>query len=289
MPHRYNGNKHWEPWINCSYKWYVSAFYHKEKVKFFGFVDGLDNVLHISGPVAGNPDLTTYEKCWVVFGVGLQKVLVPELRRFVEGGVTNLYIHLIQKHQIHQQSHGNHLKTYPQSSKYNFEYKNINKNDTITSTSNSPAKAQYDYNVSSPIDLARLYLQSHMAKFQGFADADASALLGLINNIDDASCSDPRFVRVQAAAQKVKDRRNQWAHAEDDLMKWDKTNLQAAYKEMKNLLAAVYGSGPVPAQVTTDLDKWRDIGKQPLNYTQEPHYNTGLAITLVHLGFQCIT
>ena len=213
-----------------------------------------------------NPDLTTNEKCWVVFGVGVQKVLVPELRRFVEGGVTHLYSHLKHHHNVDQQVYGPHLKKYPPTSKYSFEYKNINHNDTITSTSNKATKAQYDYKVSSPIDLARLYLQTHMAKFQGFADADASALLGLINNIDDASCSDPRFVNVQAEAQKVKDRRNQWAHAADDLQKWNKTNLQDAFKEMKILLRAVNGSVPVAVHVTTALDNWLDIGKQTLIY-----------------------
>ena len=199
-----------------------------------------------------------------MFGVTLQKVLVPELRQFVEKGVTQLYNHLKQQHHIHQQVYGSHLKKYPPNSKYSFEYKNINHNHTIKGGINNPAKAQYDYKVSAPIDLARLYLQTHMAKFNGFADADPSALLGLINNIDDTSCSDPRFVRVQAAAQMVKERRNQWAHGEDDLKKWDKRSLQDAFNEMRNLLSAVYGSAPIPGQVDKDLDKWLVIGKQTL-------------------------
>ena len=180
---------------------------------------------------------------------------MPELRTFVAVGVQQLYDQLKQSHNIHQQVYGSHLTKYPPSGQYNLEYRNINNNDTVPGSKNA-AKTQFDYRVPSATDLARLFLPSHMAKFHAFSDSDASALLGLIININD-----PKFAGAQPAAKYVRQRRNQWAHGEDDLQHWSKNNLQDAFSDMTSLLSAVHGSAvAVPAHVCRELDKWLNIG-----------------------------
>lgn len=56
----------------------------------------------------------------------------------------------------------------------------------------------YDYRVQNPVDLSKLFLQTHMAKYQAIDDScDSSALLGIIINIDEFP------VGVRSNAEKV--------------------------------------------------------------------------------------
>lgn len=56
----------------------------------------------------------------------------------------------------------------------------------------------YDYRVQNPVDLSKLFLQTHMAKYQAIDDlCDSSALLGIIINIDEFP------VGIRSIAEKV--------------------------------------------------------------------------------------
>ena len=175
-----------------------------------------------------------------------------------------VYDYLFQHHNIGQQTSSSHIKRFPPRSGHYLEYRNINNN--ASKGKRKQAKIQYDYNVQNVQDLARLFLPSHMAKFSGFDETmDASALLGLMINVNDAVCKDPKFVSVQAEARLVRDHRNHWAHC--DFQHWSKQVLQDSFSALESLLSGIYGSPTAaPANVLTQLHMWRDIGKDFLVY-----------------------
>lgn len=82
-------------------------------------------------------------------------------------------------YKIDNQNYPSHLKKY---SRTYLNYEMINKNkDNFGKWTN-----RYDYRVKYPVDLSKLFLQTHMAKYQGIDDTcDLSALLGMIINIDE--------------------------------------------------------------------------------------------------------
>lgn len=82
-------------------------------------------------------------------------------------------------YKIDNQNYPSHLKKY---SRTYLNYEMINKNkDNFGKWTN-----RYDYRVKNPVDLSKLFLQTHMAKYQGIDDTcDSSALLGMIINIDE--------------------------------------------------------------------------------------------------------
>lgn len=54
---------------------------------------------------------------------------------------------------------------------------------------------RYDYRVQNPVDLSKLFLQTHMTKYQDIDEScDSSALLGIIISIDEF----PALVRTNA-------------------------------------------------------------------------------------------
>ena len=102
-------------------------------------------------------DLGENQKRWVVIGICLNRLLLPVLRDFVSREIPKHYTSLKSKHGIDTQVSGSHL---PRDKKMKLNYGNINNNWR-------KKKSPYDYKVGTAEDLAKLYLEPHMAKFTG--------------------------------------------------------------------------------------------------------------------------
>lgn len=188
-------------------------------------------------------------------GITLNKVLVPQIRPFVEQEVEKEYNTLKSSHTIHKQTRPHYLKAWPTTSKDLLKYENINGNDSCKVKSKK-GKCVYDYNsfnyqVTSHVDFARLFVQNFMAKFTAFDDhCDASAVLQLLLRIPAFSPA------VQTAADKVRTTRNDWAHCV--FSKWDQPNFSRSFSDMEQLVKSLALSGA--GKILGELKDWETKG-----------------------------
>ena len=105
-------------------------------------------------------DLGENQKRWVVIGICLHRVLLPVLRDFVGQEIPKHYTSLKSTHGIDTQVYGRHMT---HDGAFQLNYGSINNN-----WGNFKRKARsYDYKVGTAEDLAKLYLEPHVAKFTG--------------------------------------------------------------------------------------------------------------------------
>ena len=105
-------------------------------------------------------DLADKQKRWVVIGICLNRLLLPVLRDFTGQEILKHYTSLKSTSKIDTQVFGSHL-THDGSFKLN--YSSINNNWAKFKRK----ERLYDYKVTTDVDLAKLYLEPHMAKFTG--------------------------------------------------------------------------------------------------------------------------
>lgn len=191
----------------------------------------------------------------MAFGIALQKVLAPELRTFVEDGMKNVYDNLVANNNINKQTFPNQLKDLHA---YNLDYRSIHENETLF----KKEKANYNYDVTDSILLAKLFLPSHMAKFSAFdTSMDTSALLGITINVNDSSCTDPKFRKLEPIARIVRQHRNEWGHV--NYVNWTESAFKNAMNDLQSLLSGIYGSqADIPESTQKELTKWEDIGEE---------------------------
>ncbi|CAC5358310.1 unnamed protein product [Mytilus coruscus] len=158
---------------------------------------------------------------------------------------------------MNQQTFASYLKRYPPTNKeLNYEAINSNK-DTFKWN-----RALYDYRIRSPVDLSRLFLETHMAHFTTFDDScDSSALLGIIINID-------RFPAVvQSDAAKIRsDIRNPWAHC--DFTEWTTTKYADSLQLMGQLITNLRLSNRMENRILGELNRWATNGQNFLSGTR---------------------
>ena len=194
--------------------------------------------------------VTNNQKRWLVFGIALNKVLVTQIRPFVEKEVHKEYSNLQTSHNIHTQSTSGRVKSWPTFLKY----ENINGNDAYPKLPGGRLDySKFDCRVTSPVDFAKLYVENHMAKFNAFDEhCDASAVLTLLGKV-------PVFPpAVQSAAGDIRQARNAWAHCM--FSDWDPVNYQRSFKEMENLVKV---QGLLPAterDLLGELKDWETKG-----------------------------
>ncbi|PFX27608.1 Nucleotide-binding oligomerization domain-containing protein 2 [Stylophora pistillata] len=199
--------------------------------------------------------LTDDQKRWLVAGITLNKVLVPQIRPFVEQEVEKEYNTLKSSHTIHIQTRRHYLKAWPTTSKEFLKYENINGNDGLPRVK-IQGKYVYDYKsfnyqVTSHVDFARLFVQNFMAKFTAFDDhCDASAVLQLLLRIPSFSTA------VLTAADKVRKTRNDWAHCV--FSKCDQPNFSRSFSDMEQLVKNLALSGA--GKILGDLKDWETKG-----------------------------
>ena len=95
-----------------------------------------------------------------MIGICLNRLLLPVLRDFTGQEISKHYTSLKSLNRIDTQVFGSHL-THDGSLKLN--YSSINNNWR----SFKRKERSYDYKVTTDVDLAKLYLEPHMAKFTG--------------------------------------------------------------------------------------------------------------------------
>ena len=195
-------------------------------------------------------DVTDNEKRWLVFGIALNKILIPHVRPLVEQEVNKEYNTLKTSHSIDSQSATSRLEKWHKWLKY----ENINGNDVFPRLRG----AKYDYcnfncQVSTHTDFAKLYLESYMVHFNAFDDhLDASAVLLLLGRV-------PVFPgTVQVAANSVRNERNDWAHCV--FSKWNETKFQDSFAEMEDLVKAMALPSSDEEKIVGELKDWQNKG-----------------------------
>ena len=195
-------------------------------------------------------NVTDNQKRWLVFGISLNKVLVTQIRSFVEQEVQKEYGRLQTSHNIHTQSTSGRLKSWPTFLKY----ENINGNDAYPRLPGGRFNySLFDCRVTSHVDFAKLYVENHMAKFNAFDEhCDASAVLTLLGKVPVFSHA------VQSAAGDVRQARNAWAHCV--FSDWDPLNFQQSFAEMEQLVKALALPKAVERDLLKELKDWEMKG-----------------------------
>ena len=119
------------------------------------------------------------EKRWIVVGIAMNKVAAPVLRDSVKRGMAANYVNLDRHCQLLHPpctlktlTHGV-VRADPILK--NLKFQNINNNHLVHGVCN------YNFNINSSLDLAKLYLPGHLAQFSGFDDSlDMTAILHLL-------------------------------------------------------------------------------------------------------------
>ncbi|XP_046854702.1 uncharacterized protein LOC124447743 isoform X2 [Xenia sp. Carnegie-2017] len=179
------------------------------------------------------------EKRWCVYGIVLNHVLIPAVRPYLENNILNEYDGLKQSHKIDVQTAHNFPS--PKYSPHDLHYKNINNNETKD-------KKKFNYEVKSHVDFGKLFLLSHMAKFNSYDSCDASAVLNLLERIQIFSNL------VQNAAKIVRENRNSWGHC--NFKEWNETDFQKKIDNMKKLVKELCLA--TEDEVLNVINHWKD-------------------------------
>jgi len=190
----------------------------------------------------------------MVFGIAL-KVLVDQVRSFVEQEVNNEYVNVKTSHSIDTQSAPGRLKNWPNlpPRPITLKYENINGNDALPKVGRKYNYAAFDCRVSSHVDFAKMYVENFMAKFNAFDEhCDASAVLTLLGKV-------PVFTAaVQSAAADVRQARNAWAHCA--FSDWDPVKFRQSFYRMEQLVKALGLPAADETSLLADLKEWETKG-----------------------------
>ena len=167
--------------------------------------------------------------------VVLEEVLEPEIGVFYRNN---------------KKSGSNRLRLPKEISRRSLNYTNINENASLLEEMSS----QFDRQVRSEVDLAKLFLEPHMCNFTSLKDCDLLATLALLSKV-------PVFSRsVQAAAETVRMRVKEWAHCNPG--DWDQAKFQQSFREMKQLVGVLPNlASEVRSKLLGNLEFWENICK----------------------------
>ena len=192
-------------------------------------------------------ELSENQKRWIVTGICLNKVVTPQLRKYIEPLMVTYYDNFKKSNKIHTQTYPTHLKT-DGPKKLNYQAINNNQN-------RHGGAPNFDYKVTSHVDMAKLYLQTFMAKFSAFDEScDASAVLGLL-------CVVPNFNAViQAKAQDVRATvRNEWAHC--NFADWNEFRYLDVFQKMDELVRSLGLPKNDTDGIVDQLNDWMGKGR----------------------------
>lgn len=200
------------------------------------------------------------EKHWVVVGVALVKV-AASLRDTIQKGIALHYANL----DTHCKSLSPPCKlstlTYSQASKDAtlgcLKFENINNNSQLY----GKVKKNYNYSVSSEVDLAKLYLPDYLTTFSAFDESlDLNAILRLLGwskPIPIFPSPDP-VLSIQKAADDTRDCRNKWAHP--NLSEWTEGFFNNCFSKLEVLVKSV-GMGVKEKSTLDQLYEWQTKGE----------------------------
>ncbi|CAC5354915.1 unnamed protein product [Mytilus coruscus] len=204
-------------------------------------------------------DLDEEKKRWLIVGICLHSIISPLLRKYVDPIISNLYNLLVSRDSIDTQGCNKYLEKYPVTNRYYLNYESINNNRKL----NKKYK-NYDYKVTSHVDLSKLFLQPNMAQYSGINEScDLSALLGLVINIHDISLFPSS---VQTDAEKIRsDIRNPWAHC--DFREWTTVKYTDSFNLMGQFVKDTGLSNREENRILGELNTWATNGQNFLSGT----------------------
>ena len=207
-----------------------------------------------SPAVPSSTIITDNQRRWVVVGICLNKLLTPVLRDTLRKEIPAWYSNLcLPPKQINKQTFRKHAAKLPPS-KMGLKYGNINKNYD----KHKKLYYAYDYNVSDPESLAKLFVQPFMAMFTGFDQTmDLSAALTIM-------CQAGPFHTSGAAVQAETVRsvvRNAWAHC--NFAYWGDANYRTCMLHIESLVKKLNLPSADENQVLKELNDWIEKGMIP--------------------------
>ena len=198
------------------------------------------------------------EKRWIVVGIAMNKVAAPVLRDAVKQGMDTTYANLNRHCQ---------LLTPPCTLTTltngvvgadpilkNLKFQNINNNHLVHGVCN------YNFNINSSVDLAKLYLPGYLAQFSAFDESlDMTAILRLLGFRYYMPAS--VFVsHTQALADDFRENViNKWDHV--DVTKWTDALFNDCFDKLKTLVTWSLGlTADVEKNILDQLDDWQTKG-----------------------------
>ncbi|CAH3145631.1 unnamed protein product, partial [Porites evermanni] len=199
------------------------------------------------------------EKRWIVVGIAMNKVAAPVLRDAVNRGMNANYANLDRHCQLLHSpctlktlTHGV-VRADPILK--NLKFQNINNNHLVHGVYN------YNFDIDSSLDLAKLYLPGYLAQFSGFDDSlDMTAILRLLGfrNFMPAAVFSPHS---QASADDVRENvRNKWGHV--DITEWTDALFNDCFDKLKTLVRSLGLTADVEKNTLDQLDDWQTKGCQ---------------------------
>ena len=198
------------------------------------------------------------EKRWIVVGIAMNKVAAPVLRDAVKQGMDTNYANLNRHCQLLTPSctvttlTNGVVRADPILK--NLKFQNINNNHLVHGVCN------YNFNINSSVDLAKLYLPGYLAQFSAFDESlDMTAVLRLLG----FRCYMPASVFVshtQALADDVRENViNKWSHV--DVTKWTDALFNDCFDKLKTLVTWSLGlTADVEKNILDQLDDWQTKG-----------------------------
>ena len=203
------------------------------------------------------------EKRWIVVEIALNKVAAV-LRYGVKQGMDTNYANMDQHCQ--RQTPPCTLKTLNHGLVRadpilkNLKFQNINKNNLVHGFGN------FNFNINSPVDLAKLYLPDYLATFSAFDESlDMTAILRLLacKKYMPAAVFSPH---IQASADDVRENvRNKWGHV--IVNEWTDALFHDCFDKLKTLVRSL---GLKTAEEEQELEQLADWQKKGNNF--QPRY-----------------
>ena len=199
------------------------------------------------------------EKRWIVVGIAMNKVAAPVLRDAVKQGMDTNYANLERHCQLLHPpctlktlTHGV-VRADPILK--NLKFQNINNNRLI----HRARVWNYNFNINSSLDLAKLYLPDYLCQFSGFdgsLDMTAVFLLLGLRNYMPATVFSPH---IQASADDVrKNVRNKWSHLV--FTEWTDAMFNDCFDKLKTLVRSLGLTAGVEKNTMDQLGDWQTKG-----------------------------
>ena len=198
------------------------------------------------------------EKRWIVVGIAMNKVAAPVLRDAVKQGMDTNYANLDGHCQLLHSpctlkalTHGV-VQTDPILK--NLKFQNINKNYPVH------GKCNYNFNINSSLDLAKLYLRDYLAQFSAFDELDMTAilcLLGVKNYMQRPATVFSPLIQTSADDVRV-NVRNKWGHF--DVTEWTDALFNGCFDKLKTLVKSLGLTAGVEKNTMDQLDDWQTKG-----------------------------
>lgn len=201
------------------------------------------------------------EKRWVVVGIAMQTV-APVLRSFVKQGMESHYKnidgYLSSRRTPCTLSTLTFLQLNIDSTLKSLKFENVNNNIQT----HGKRKQLYNYNVCSPVDLAKLYLPGYLAQFSSFDDSlDMTGILRLLGVDRPAPIfrSPNPLISIQFAADEVRENvRNKWAHYE--AAEWSQEFFKECFDKLEKLVRSLQLTDGVEKSILEQLYDWKTRG-----------------------------